>query len=80
MPDLDGLAATRRIRASGGPCAAVPIIAMTANAMASDREICLAAGMTDYVSKPFKKDQVLALIARVTSGATPRAEAAVPAK
>ncbi len=56
MPELDGLSATARIREmerdSGG--GHVPIIAMTANAMARDREECLAAGMDDYASKPIK--------------------------
>jgi len=54
MPVMDGYEATRRIRQMSGPIAAIPIVAMTANAMAGDRERCLEAGMTDYVSKPLK--------------------------
>src|SRR3954447_11634701 len=63
MPELDGLEATRRIRTMG-PDRPVRIIAMTANAMEGDREICLAAGMDDYVSKPIHPDELTrALIA-----------------
>ncbi len=56
MPVLDGLAAARQIRDPATPIHnhAVPIIAMTANAMQGDREQCLAAGMNDYVSKPVR--------------------------
>ena len=61
MPDLDGLQATRLIRAAPSKvlCPHVPIIAMTARAMASDREKCLLAGMDDYLAKPV---EVLALV------------------
>ena len=52
MPVMDGLEATKHIRALEGPAAKVPIIALTANAMKGDRETYLSAGMDGYVSKP----------------------------
>jgi CheY-like chemotaxis protein len=52
MPGLDGYQTTRQIRASGRRGRQIPIIAITASSMVGDRERCLAAGMTDYVSKP----------------------------
>ncbi|MBY0430104.1 MAG: response regulator, partial [Rhodospirillales bacterium] len=61
MPGMDGLEATRAIRAMG---CGVPIIALTANAMAEDAERCREAGMNDYVSKPFTPNRLFSAIAR----------------
>jgi CheY-like chemotaxis protein len=52
MPELDGYETTRRIRAAGGRGTSIPIFATTASSMVGDRERCMSAGMTDYVSKP----------------------------
>ena len=54
MPEMNGFEATRRIRALNGEVASVPIIAMTANAQQGDSGQCLAAGMNDYLAKPFR--------------------------
>lgn len=64
MPDMDGLEATRRIRADGR-FAALPILAMTANASQSDRQDCLNAGMNDYVGKPIDMQLLLPSILRL---------------
>ncbi len=70
MPVMDGFEATRRIRdrASGVLDPLVPIVAMTANAMRGDRERCLEAGMTDYLSKPVNPAELAAAVKRVTDG------------
>ena len=61
MPELDGISATRRIR-SQWPDRPLWIVAMTANAMAGDREACLAAGMNDYISKPIRPPELAAAL------------------
>ncbi|MBV9509877.1 MAG: response regulator [Caulobacteraceae bacterium] len=68
MPRMDGLAATRAIRALQGAAAGTPIIAMTANAMAGDMEACVEAGMNDYVSKPIDPEAFLRTLRRTLSG------------
>ena len=64
MPVMDGYAATRAIRSELG-LGTLPIIAMTANVMASDREACLAAGMNDHIGKPFELDDLVACLLRL---------------
>ncbi|MCB0166810.1 MAG: response regulator [Anaerolineae bacterium] len=59
MPEMDGLAATRQIRSHWPDNQGPHIIAMTANAMQGDRELCLAAGMNDYVSKPIRVEELI---------------------
>ena len=82
MPEMDGVTATQRIRELPGEAGQVPIIALTANAMKGDREKYLAAGMTDYVSKPINPQSLFAAIARATgqeAAEVPDAESFVPA-
>jgi CheY-like chemotaxis protein/HPt (histidine-containing phosphotransfer) domain-containing protein len=64
MPEVDGLEATRQIRQRWAAQTGPYIIAMTANAMQSDREACLAAGMNDYVSKPIRVNELMAALNR----------------
>ncbi len=74
MPEMDGLEATRRIRLEGTPWQQPRIIAMTANAMKGDKEACLEAGMDDYISKPVRVDELIAVLSKgglpVPDGAT----------
>jgi len=76
MPVMDGLEATRRIRAAqaagrpGFP-RALHIVAMTANAMTGDREICLAAGMNDYLAKPVRPEELRAMLTRLQAADSP---------
>jgi len=64
MPEMDGYETTRRIREPGSPVlnGEIPIIAMTANAMQGDREVCLKAGMNDYISKPINPGLLASVI------------------
>jgi CheY-like chemotaxis protein len=64
MPEMDGLEASRRIRRTLPADRQPKIIALTANAMQGDREICLDAGMDDYISKPVKMHEIVAAIRR----------------
>lgn len=73
MPVMDGFAATRLIRSgiAGEQNRQIPIVAMTANALAGDRERCLQAGMNDYLSKPVALDELRYKILHWLSAATP---------
>ena len=79
MPGINGIEATAQIRQREKDSGRhIPIIAMTAHAMDSDRERCLAAGMDAYTSKPFRPDQLRGLIARIASSAAGGPAASVP--
>jgi CheY-like chemotaxis protein len=71
MPVMGGLDATRLIRASG-TAHRIPIVAITANAFSEDRERCLAAGMDDFIAKPFNPDNLYATILKWLASADPR--------
>jgi CheY-like chemotaxis protein len=66
MPEMDGLTACRAIRQREADLhlPAKPIVALTANALTDDRDNCLAAGMDDYMTKPFMRAQLLSLVQR----------------
>jgi CheY-like chemotaxis protein len=67
MPEMDGLEAARRITAQWPQGRRPRIVAMTANAMQGDREMCLAAGMDDYITKPIRVDQLIEALNNVSS-------------
>jgi CheY-like chemotaxis protein len=71
MPVMDGMTATRLIRALDPPMRDVPIIAMTANVLPQQVEEFRSAGMADHIGKPFKRDELYAAIERWTGGSDP---------
>ena len=79
MPGMNGLEATRRIRALPAPHGTVPVVSVTAQAFAEQIEICRQAGMDTHVSKPFTKAGLLAAVEKLVPTGTTRAALAVPA-
>jgi len=74
MPEMDGLTATRTIRARETGTRRQTIVALTANAISGDRESCLAAGMDDYLAKPYTKWQLEQMLLRWLEPAAPALE------
>jgi two-component system sensor histidine kinase/response regulator len=68
MPDMDGLAATRRIRALPGAESAVPVVGLTASALQADRDACMEAGMDGLATKPVTRDRLAAAIDAAIAG------------
>jgi PAS domain S-box-containing protein len=80
MPKMDGYAATVQLRQQELPGRHIPIIAMTAGALAEDRKLCLAAGMDDYLTKPIDPEQLRAALSRwITTASSPPVSSAPPA-
>jgi CheY-like chemotaxis protein len=69
MPEMDGLEASRRIHAQLPAAKRPRIVAMTANAMQGDRDMCLAAGMDDYITKPIRVEHLVEALMRVPARA-----------
>jgi CheY-like chemotaxis protein len=64
MPEMDGLEATRLIRALDIERSSIPIVAITANTQESDRDACIEIGMNDFIAKPFVKKHLVTLLER----------------
>jgi signal transduction histidine kinase/DNA-binding NarL/FixJ family response regulator/HPt (histidine-containing phosphotransfer) domain-containing protein len=79
MPVMDGLDATRAIRALGGPWSTIPIVALTANAFADDLKLCRDAGMDDFIAKPMRKAVLMQTLTRRLNSGPAAAEVAPPA-
>jgi CheY-like chemotaxis protein len=80
MPEMDGIEATKRIRQLETAISRhTPIVAMTAHAMAGDRERCLAAGMDDYISKPIRPEDLQKVLCAIESTGTASASVTKPA-
>jgi signal transduction histidine kinase/CheY-like chemotaxis protein len=76
MPELDGIAATRRIRAMNDRIRGIPIIALTAYATSEDVELCRAAGATEHLSKPIDREKLLRLVAKWSRSGHPQYDGA----
>lgn len=70
MPEVDGITATKEIRATNSPCGRIPIIALTAHSLDGDKERFMEAGMNNYLSKPVDKNVLLSMIAKWVSSPT----------
>jgi CheY-like chemotaxis protein len=79
MPVMDGLEATRRLRASGGPNAGIPILALTANVMDDQKQACFDAGMDGHIAKPLDARLLISGVISAIDAERPTAMADQPA-
>jgi CheY-like chemotaxis protein len=76
MPEMDGIEATRAVRALGGSYATLPIVALTANAFPDDIKLCREAGMNDFIAKPVRKKLLVSKVAELVAGMSAQPEPA----